>query len=104
MGTPFDPTNDPHRRYNPLLGEWVLVSPHRAKRPWQGASEEPNNEQKPSYDSTCYLCPTNTRVNGEVNPDYKGTFVFREARIFRHRLGRAEWEQKDGWHTNSFSS
>jgi len=53
-----------------------LVSPHRAKRPWQGQSEEPSNEQKPSYDPNCYLCAGNTRINGEINPDYTGTFVF----------------------------
>jgi len=76
MGTPFYPTNDPHRRYNPMIGEWVLVSPHRAKRPWQGQSEPPSEEQKPEYDPTCYLCAGNTRINGEVNPEYTGTFVF----------------------------
>lgn len=65
-----------HKRYNILTGEWVLVSPHRAKRPWQGQNEEVSKEVKPSYDESCYLCPTNTRINGEVNPDYKGAFVF----------------------------
>jgi len=65
-----------HKRYNILTGEWVLVSPHRAKRPWQGQKETLNKEVRPSYDESCYLCAGNTRINGEVNPDYKGSFVF----------------------------
>lgn len=65
-----------HKRYNILTGEWILVSPHRAKRPWQGQKEEISNEKRPSYDENCYLCPTNTRINGEVNPDYKDVFIF----------------------------
>ncbi len=65
-----------HKRYNILTGEWVLVSPHRAKRPWQGQNEAVNNEKRPTYDPDCYLCPGNTRINGEVNPDYKDVFVF----------------------------
>ena len=65
-----------HKRLNVLTGEWVLVSPHRSKRPWQGQNEEISKAKRPSYDENCYLCPTNTRVNGEVNPDYKDVFVF----------------------------
>jgi UDPglucose--hexose-1-phosphate uridylyltransferase len=64
-----------HRRYNPLLDEWVLVSPHRTQRPWLG-QEEPPVPARPSYDPGCYLCPGNTRANGEKNPEYPGTFVF----------------------------
>ena len=66
----------PHRRLNLLTGEWILVSPHRAKRPWQGRVEAASPERKPVYDPDCYLCPGNTRAGGKVNPDYRETFVF----------------------------
>ena len=65
-----------HKRYNILTGEWVLVSPHRAKRPWQGQNETVNNEVRPSYDENCYLCAGNKRINGEINPKYDDVFVF----------------------------
>ena len=65
-----------HRRFNILTGEWVLVSPQRAKRPWQGKNEALPKKQTISYDSDCYLCPGNTRINGAVNPDYKDVYVF----------------------------
>jgi UDPglucose--hexose-1-phosphate uridylyltransferase len=66
----------PHRRLNPLTGEWVLVSPHRAQRPWQGQVERRSDAVRPSYDPTCYLCPGNVRAGGVRNPPYDGTFVF----------------------------
>ncbi|MFA8342429.1 MAG: UDP-glucose--hexose-1-phosphate uridylyltransferase [Rhodothermaceae bacterium] len=69
-------TDHPHRRLNILTGEWVLVSPHRAKRPWQGKTEEKSVEKKPSYDPGCYLCPGNERAGGKVNPEYKEPFAF----------------------------
>ncbi|WP_445730804.1 UDP-glucose--hexose-1-phosphate uridylyltransferase [Mariniflexile sp.] len=65
-----------HKRYNILTGEWVLVSPHRAKRPWQGQNEAISNEVRPAHDPNCYLCAGNTRINGEVNPQYQNVFVF----------------------------
>ncbi len=65
-----------HRRFNPLTGEWILVSPHRTQRPWQGKTEQNSNQQIPEYKSDCYLCPKNERANGERNPDYSSTFVF----------------------------
>jgi UDPglucose--hexose-1-phosphate uridylyltransferase len=66
----------PHRRYNPLTDEWVLCSPHRTKRPWQGQVEAPEREDSLAYDPTCYLCPGNTRAGGVRNPQYESTFVF----------------------------
>ena len=66
----------PHRRLNLLTGEWVLVSPHRTQRPWQGQTEEVGRADSPAFDPTCYLCPRNPRADGSHNPDYPGTYVF----------------------------
>ncbi len=65
----------PHRRYNPLSGGWVQVSPQRMGRPWQGEVSPPD-PPPPAYDPACYLCPGNARVGGEVNPAYTGVHVF----------------------------
>ena len=67
---------NPHRRYNPLTNEWILLSPHRTKRPWLGQVEKLPPESRPTYDPTCYLCPGNERAGGEHNPHYDHTFVF----------------------------
>jgi UDPglucose--hexose-1-phosphate uridylyltransferase len=72
----FDINEDPHRRFNPLINEWVLVSPHRAKRPWQGQNETVTFDELPEYDPECYLCAGNIRANGMVNPAYEDCFVF----------------------------
>ena len=72
----FELDQYPHRRKNVLTGEWILVSPHRTKRPWQGEVSKSENEIRPQYDPACYLCPGNRRANGEVNPDYESNFVF----------------------------
>jgi UDPglucose--hexose-1-phosphate uridylyltransferase len=72
----FELDNDPHRRLNLLSGNWVLVSPHRNKRPWQGKLEPPTAETSLAYDPTCYLCPANKRINGVLNPQYESTYVF----------------------------
>lgn len=72
----FDFTNHSHRRFNPLTEDYILCSPHRAKRPWQGAQEVIKKNELPAYDSTCYLCPGNIRATGDTNPKYETTYIF----------------------------
>jgi len=72
----IDWKRDPHRRFNPLTREWVLVSPHRTQRPWQGQVEAQGTFAPVEYDPACYLCPGNERAGGHRNPRYRSTFVF----------------------------
>jgi UDPglucose--hexose-1-phosphate uridylyltransferase len=72
----FIPGEHPHRRRNPLTDEWILVSPHRTKRPWSGQIEKTPGDARPAYEPSCYLCPGNQRAGGEQNPNYQSTYVF----------------------------
>ena len=86
----------PHRRYNPLADKWVLVSPHRILRPWQGEEQEP--ELVPlAHDPDCYLCPGNTRVTGEKNPNFAGVHLFPNAL----RLDRVKRQYKRDYRGNA---
>ena len=72
----FEPTDHPHRRYNPMKDEWILVCPHRCKRPWSGQTEDVPEEERPEFDPNNPLCPGVTRSSGVKTPDYKSTYVF----------------------------
>ncbi len=87
----------PHRRFNQLTREWVLVSPHRSKRPWLGQVEKTPPENLPSYDPACYLCPGNSRAGGMQNPTYTSTFVFDNdfAALLPDTPGETHAEQND---------
>lgn len=76
MAETFSVNEHPHRRFNPLTGEWLLISPHRTKRPWQGQQESNQWPESAAHDPNCYLCSGNLRAGGEINPVYKTTFVF----------------------------
>src|SRR5580765_8151313 len=88
---------EPHRRRDPLRGEWVLVSPGRVNRPWQGGVERPDSEPPPAYDAECPLCPGNVRATGERNPPYDRTFVFaNDFAALRADTSNMVWEGGDG--------
>jgi UDPglucose--hexose-1-phosphate uridylyltransferase len=91
--------DEPHRRLNLLTGEWVLVSPHRTRRPWQGQVERRPTENCPRYDPTCYLCPGNERAGGARNPEYSTTFIFENdfAALMpaASEVGGGRWEQTE---------
>lgn len=76
MNQTFELDNNPHTRLNILTGERILVSPHRTKRPWQGKVEDIAPDNRPEYDPKCYLCPGNSRADGDTNPNYTESFVF----------------------------
>src|SRR5216683_2043091 len=72
----FSLQQTPHRRFNPLSKEWVLVSPQRTQRPWLGKEEKIQPAEQIVYDPNCYLCPDNSRADGATNPKYASPFVF----------------------------
>jgi UDPglucose--hexose-1-phosphate uridylyltransferase len=85
----------PHRRFNVLTREWVLVSPQRTERPWQGQVESVQDETRPSFDPGCYLCPGNARTGGTTNPNYCGTYVF-DNDFPALKAETPSWEMKEG--------
>ncbi len=86
----------PHRRFNPLTGEWLLVSPHRNQRPWQGQVEALTTATQPAYESTCYLCPGNERAGGRRNDSYSGVFVFENDFAALKAETEAQYWNEDG--------
>ena len=92
----FKFNHESHKRFNPLTCEWILVSPNRLNRPWQGKIESREQANLPAYDPACYLCPNNTRANGTQNPDYKSTFVFNnDFPVFTPDGNQDDYREKD---------